>query len=407
MVEASSQVLTLQGEKVILTTLVDITERKQAEEALRESEERLHLALEAARMGVWQWEVGTEHVVWSPKLSALLGYDPAQVTPTHQAFRQRIHPQDVARWEQAVRESMERGEDYACEFRVVWADGSVHWVEARGRYAYTSSESGEKTMWMRGVLADIEQRKEAEEALRELNTTLESRVAQRTAELRHRTRQLQKLALDMSETEDRERERLAHILHDDLQQELAAAKFHLSIARSRVKHDPSVQGVITTVDQLLMDAIGKSRSLSHDLSPAVLRQGDLGEILRWLADEMQAKHGLAVRVQGGARLPSTPVKAFLYRTAQELLFNAVKHAQVNEARVRVRQCGGYIHLSVSDRGRGFDPGTLRETAGFGLLSIRERIELLGGRMKIKSAPGKGSTFFIILPDGETADTVSP
>jgi len=93
---------------------------------------------------------------------------------------------------------------------------------------------------------------------------------------------------------------------------------------------------------------------------------------------------------------------FLYRTAQELLFNTVKHAQVHEARVRVRQRGGCICLIVSDRGRGFDPERLRETAGFGLLSIRERIELLGGRMQIRSHPGAGSTFLVVVPDGAHA-----
>ena len=100
-------------------------------------------------------------------------------------------------------------------------------------------------------------------------------------------------------------------------------------------------------------------------------------------------------------LQSDAIKAFLYKTAQELLFNVVKHARVKEARIRVRRCGRCVCLSVSDRGRGFDPQGLREAAGFGLLSIRERIELLGGRMKIKSAKGKGSTFFIVVPDNGT------
>jgi PAS domain S-box-containing protein len=510
----------------------DITERKRAEQALRESEQRLHLALESARMGAWQWEVGTQHVAWSPEVYALLGYEPGRVTPSHEAFRQRIHPEDLARWEEAMRESMERCEDYACEFRVVWADGSVHWVEARGQYAYVRAEDATETVWIRGVLSDIEQRKQAEEALRrseeqfhrlfdddltgnfictpegkillcnpafaaifgfsraaeavgtsmadlyidpaeraallerlrregkterlevwrqrrdgapihivenlvghfneqgelyeikgyvfedtqrkraeealrELTAALESKVTQRTAELKHRTRQLQKLTLEMSEAEDRERERLAHILHDDLQQELAAAKFHLSVVRSRVRGDPAVQEITLKVDEMLKDAIGKSRSLSHELSPAVLHQGDFAEALQWLAAEMQAKHGLVVHVHGQAYSPSAPIKAFLYRAAQELLFNAVKHAQVPEARVRVRQCGGSVCLSVSDRGCGFDPDGLRETAGFGLLSIRERIELLGGRMKIRSAPGRGSTFFVVVPAGaEAQETVA-
>ena len=518
----------------LMGSFVDITRRKRAEEGLRESEERLHLALGAARMGAWQWEVGTQRVAWSPELYALLGYEPGQVTPTHEAFRQRIHPPDLPRWEQALWESMEHGEDYSCEFRVVWSDGSVHWVEARGQYAHTGDESAGKTLWMRGVLSDIEQRKHveealraseqryrklfeanlagayitkldgsildfndammrmlgygsreevfqhhssdfyadpqfrdglmrllqkdgivppkeavlrrkdgsvlhalgsavllvdeqtgepyiqglaiditerkrAEEALRELTATLESKVTQRTAQLRRRARQLQKLTLEISEAEDRERKRLAGILHDDVQQIIAAAKFHLSVLRNRVKDDAPVQAIGAQIDQMLKEAVEKSRGLSHELSPAAL-YADFAEALDQLASQMQAQHGLLVQVHARGQVPlqSDAVKAFVYRTAQELLFNAVKHAQVKEARIRVRRLGRYLCLTVSDRGCGFDPQELREAAGFGLLSIRERIELLGGRMKIKSTRGKGSTFFLVVPDGETPeDTAVP
>jgi two-component system sensor histidine kinase DegS len=90
---------------------------------------------------------------------------------------------------------------------------------------------------------------------------------------------------------------------------------------------------------------------------------------------------------------------FLFRAAQEMLFNVVKHAGVKEAAIRVRRVGRCVGLSVVDRGRGFDPHGLQDSAGFGLLSIRERVELLGGRMKIKSAQGQGSRFRLVVPDG--------
>ena len=116
---------------------------------------------------------------------------------------------------------------------------------------------------------------------------------------------------------------------------------------------------------------------------------------------MKAQRGLTVRLEatGETTLKSEVLTIFLFRAAEELLGNALRHAGVKEAVLRVRRQGRYVGLRVSDRGRGFDPQELRRTAGFGLLSIRERVELLGGRMKIKTTQGRGSTFSIIVPDG--------
>jgi DNA-binding NarL/FixJ family response regulator len=248
------------------------------------------------------------------------------------------------------------------------------------------------------------ERKRAEEALRELNATLESRVAQRTAELEHRTRQLQRLTLELSRAEDRERKRLAEILHDDLQQILTASTFHLHILRSRLKDNQALQELGEQVNQLLKEAIDRSRSLSHELSPVMLYRNDLGTTFEWLARQVQTKHGLTVHVEvrGHVDSPSDTHKVFLFRTAQEILFNIVKHAKVQEARVRLQRMREQLWLTIGDQGQGFDPKSLDETGGFGLLSIRERVELLGGRMKIRSAKGRGSTFLITVPDGEAA-----
>jgi PAS domain S-box-containing protein len=224
------------------------------------------------------------------------------------------------------------------------------------------------------------------------------------SELQERARQLQRLALELSQTEDRERKRIADILHDDLQQQLAAAKFHLGLLGNQVKDDTSLREATAQVGEMIKDAIATSRSLSHELSPAMLYHGDFGETLEWLANQIQAKHGLVVHVEvhGQIEVSSDPIKAFLFRTAQEILFNTVKHAGVTEAAIRLRRRNGQVRLIVCDRGRGFDPKTLGQTAGFGLLSIRERVELLGGHMKIRSTPGRGSTFLIAVPDGQVS-----
>jgi signal transduction histidine kinase len=104
---------------------------------------------------------------------------------------------------------------------------------------------------------------------------------------------------------------------------------------------------------------------------------------------------------------SEPLKAFLYRVAQELLFNVVKHAEVREARIRVRRLGRCICLSVVDRGRGFDSQRVEEAAGFGLRTIRERVQLLGGQMKIKSTRGVGSRVLIAVPDEGSSQVAAP
>ncbi len=386
-----------------------IRERKQ-EQALRESEERLRRRAEEVEtlmdlvpVGIW--------VANDPQCDQIIGnraanslYEShddenvsANVSPVRRFFRdgQELKPEELPMQEAAAR-NIDIGDSEvdvllpSGKWRNMWGSASpLHDAEGRVRGCI-------------GAFVDITARKQAEQALRELNVTLESRVAQRTAELKRRARQLQKMALDISEAEDRERERLAEVLHDDLQQMLAGAKFHLGLMRNGVRDDPALQEIGDQIDRMLKDAIAKSRSLSHELSPAVMHHADFTEILRWLASEVQAKHGLIVdvRAHGQISLQSDALKAFLYKAAQELLFNVVKHARANEAGIRIRQFGRCICLSVSDRGRGFDPQELGQTAGFGLLSIRERIELLGGRMKIRSARGKGSTFFVVVPDGE-------
>jgi PAS domain S-box-containing protein len=278
-------------------------------------------------------------------------------------------------------------------------DGTKIWVVANvvGRFGKT----GELTA-IQGYVFDDTERKRAEEALRDLNATLESKVAQRTVELEHRARQLQKLTLDLSQAEERERKRLAGILHDDLQQVLAAAKFHLSVLHGRGKDDTGVQRIAARVTDLLGDAIDKSRSLSHELSSPALARGDVAGALESLAEQMQTRHGLTVRLDLCERvqLASEPLRVLLYRAAQELLFNVVKHAGVREATLRLRRRRDRLCLSISDKGRGFDSRELGKAGGFGLRSVRERTELLGGRLKIRSTKGKGSTFLLAVPAAE-------
>ncbi len=292
-----------------------------------------------------------------------------------------------------------------CEASLLHDDGTPFWVNLQAGSAAAVSGAPK---WCRMTVSDITVLKRSEEALRELTATLESRVAQRTAELEQRTRQLQKLSLELLQAENRERKRLADILHEDLQQQLAAARFHLDRLGKRIDGDASLREATDQVDVMLKEAIAKSRSLSHELRPAVLDHDDFGEGVEWLANQIRVKHGLIVHVEvhGPIDVSSDSIKVLLLRTAQEILFNTVKHAEVTEAIIRLRWHHGQLWLTVCDHGRGFDPRALGQTGGSGLRSIRERVELLGGRMKIRSAPGRGSTFLIAVPSGDPSVMVS-
>jgi PAS domain S-box-containing protein len=177
-VESRQQLVELGGRRLVLETNRDITPRRQMEEALRASEERLRLALEAATAGSFDWDMASGAVVWSPEHFALLGVAPGSLTPTYQAWRDRVHPEDINQVEAALHHSLAERRDFNAEYRVVWPDGTIRWMHGRGHLF--SNVEGEPVR-MVGLMLDITDRKNAEVALHELNATLEQRVEERTA----------------------------------------------------------------------------------------------------------------------------------------------------------------------------------------------------------------------------------
>jgi PAS domain S-box-containing protein len=389
----------LGGVYMVIAAIASVRETRvwglPLEAALRESEARFRIMADGSPILIWVTDAhgGVQFINRTYREFFGVTYEYVQGN----LWQPLIHPEDTAAYTGAFLDAVRQRRPFKAEARVRRADGQWRWIDSHAEPHW--SLTGEFLGHI-GASPDITERKGAEEKLRELNATLECKVGQRTAELERRARQLQKLTLELSQAEDRERQRVAAILHEDLQQQIAGAKFHLGLLKNRTRNSRAQREVVDRVDEMLRDAIEKSRSLSHDLSPPVTQANDLAEALQWLAHRVRAQHGLTVRVGvlGAVPLQAEALTMFLFRAAQELLFNVVKHAQVKEAAVRVRRMGRCVYLSVADRGCGFDPQELRETSGFGLLSIRERVELLGGRMKIRSAKGQGSRFRIVLPD---------
>jgi signal transduction histidine kinase len=247
---------------------------------------------------------------------------------------------------------------------------------------------------------------------------LEQRVRERTADLSNallkvafQSEQLRNLASELTLVEQRERMRLAEQIHDGLQQLLVAAKLEVGLL-GRME-GPTVQRRCQEVGRLLVEALADARSLTAELSPPILRTGGLLAGLEWLARWCQEKHHLTVQITAPATpLPPLPedLTVLLFQSVRELLFNAVKYAQVPEATVTLVWEPPGLTLTVADAGAGFDPHGLRGEGGggggFGLARIRHRLELLGGCMSLGSAPGKGTrvTLAVLVPTAEQPAT---
>lgn len=251
---------------------------------------------------------------------------------------------------------------------------------------------------------DITARKKAEDDLKMFASILEERVTERTHLLEEQTNRLRQLAVELTEVEQKERRRLAEVLHDHLQQFLVAAKLRLDLMEQKTIEIDKLS--IVEARHYIEEAIDASRQLTAELRPPVLYEGGLSAGLRFLAKKMESQHKLKVNLSilGDIEPGSDLIKVMVYQCVQELLFNTVKHANVQECSVEVaRQENQDIKLTIADKGLGFNASNLEvaKTGGFGLFSIRERVKALGGELKISSASGQGSVFTITIPDKVT------
>lgn len=224
-------------------------------------------------------------------------------------------------------------------------------------------------------------------------------------QLEWRTTQLRRLSLQLSDAEEKERHRLAVYVHDDLQQVLAGIKFHLDVTGLQIDEPEELRAGLERVGELVREAIEGTRSLAHELSPAVLHRNGLPAALNWLAEHVHKLYGLRVDVSNplGELHLERSVAIFLFRAAQELLLNVSKHAVTDYAEIRLDREGAGVRLEVADQGAGFDPGEFEDVdapPSFGLFSIRERAELLGGTTRVDSVTGEGTTITLSIPTEE-------
>jgi PAS domain S-box-containing protein len=209
---------------------------------------------------------------------------------------------------------------------------------------------------------------------------------------------LQFLASQVSLSEERERRRIATNLHDRIGQSLAFARIKLGSLSQQASSEP-----LNEIRDLIERVIADTRSITFELSPPVLYELGLVAALEWLTRRIQREHGIPTRFHddGQPKPIDDDFRIVLFQAVRELLVNVVKHAGASHAQVLVRRDADALRIIIEDDGQGFSPAQLEADrhsgSSFGLFNIRERLDYLGGKLKIRSEPGRGTRVTLIAP----------
>jgi PAS domain S-box-containing protein len=254
------------------------------------------------------------------------------------------------------------------------------------------------------ALSDISRRKEAEDNLWRAQGELERLVLDRTKlarDLEISRDALRRLASELVMAEERERKRIAGILHDDIAQVLASVRMRLDMLDGNPSAGEAA-GSLRDAKELLVSSLRDTRALMMDIGNPLLFEMGLKAACESLADRLMERHPVRIvcDIRVGLEELDPDVSVILYRLTQELLNNIVKHSRASRARVRIELEDDWIRAEVGDNGIGFDPqmiGAPSTEGGFGLFSIRERLLSMQGELRIDSRPGNGTTVTALLP----------
>ncbi|MEH1986458.1 AAA family ATPase [Nostoc sp.] len=347
----------------------EIEQRQQVENALRQSEEQRRLTMNFAYIGSWNWNILDNTVHWDDNNTRLLGVEPGEVEVSYRAWWDRVHPEDVDRVDQALTTALATHTDYEGEYRIIYPDGSIHWLVSRGRGIY--NEAGQPVR-MLGVSFDISE--------------------QRNAALQERKRAEAASILE-------ERNRMAREIHDTLAQAFTGILVHMGAVSRLVATNPNaVQTHIDTVRDLARSGLTEARRSVAALRPQLLEDGDLWTALDRFISTMSSltETHLIYDIIGTPYVLPPETENHLLRIGQEAFTNAIKYAHAGEIRVELVYEPTSCFLRVKDNGQGFEVTTTTLSQGFGLLGITERAEHIGAQLSIESQLGQGTEVLVTV-----------
>jgi PAS domain S-box-containing protein len=362
--QTSAELIEVAGELCILGVAADVTERKEAERALAESEKRFRLIADSAP--VLMCLVDPDNNCTDVNEGWLKFTGRSKQDELGKGWTESIHPEDIQSYRRAFTNALESRVSFAAEHRLRRYDGDYRWMRTHAVPRFL--ENGELAGYI-GCCIDLTNEKEAKATRAEFSGRL-------------------------IQAQEKERTRIARELHDDINQRMAL----LANGIERVMH---ANGDYTKAEQakdlselwrLTNEIATDIQHLSHQLHPSKLHYLGLAIAVRDVCHEFSRQHGISAdcNVQGLPADLDEEVSLSLFRTVQESLRNVARHSRASHVKVELIHDSGVVKLRVTDNGTGFDPNRSQNPLGLGLVSMGERLRSVGGQFKISSEPGKGT-----------------
>jgi len=361
----------------------DITERKQVEEALRESQTQLALALESSRTAIFDWDLATQKSKWNPQMAALYNSYADRESIGAEGWRRLFHPDDRTRLAEEAARALKTQDKFQFEFRAILPDGTLKWILSHGRIVRDPNGT---PLRMIGTHTDITDRKQSEEmaVMREI-----------TGKLLH--------------VQDAERRRIARELHDSSGQLLAALQMNLTPMEADAAKVSSefAEGIRQSVE-LIRQLSQELRTVSYLLHPPLLDELGLPSALRWYVEGFAERSKIEVELKVSPELGRLPadMETTIFRIIQESLTNIHRHSGSKKAAIRLLRSPQGVCLEVQDFGKGMPEAKTNglpthRAAGVGIQGMRERVRQLSGTFDIQSRED-GTTvtarFPVAVPD---------
>lgn len=359
--------------------IVELNRRKRIEDMLRKGAERYRNLFVNSPLGIYRVNAEGRILMGNPTLIRMLGYPSFDELVSVGGKRRDYEPSYLRK---KIKDRLEK-EGRVRGFETKWRKRDKTSIFVRENAKAVRSPDG-TLLYYEGTVEDITEQKKAEEKIKSYQ------------------KQLRSLASDLSLAEERERRRIATMLHDHIGQILAISKIKLGALAQLIGNDESMNQ-LKEVRNHIEQAIQYTRSLTFELSPPILYDLGLEAALEWLAEQVREHQRINCMFEADAypKPVSDEIRIVLFSAVRELLMNVTKHAQANVAKITIRRVNDSITVHVADNGIGFVPSKMSfyrdENKGFGLFSIRERLRHLSGQMEVRSGRGRGTRVILTAP----------